>query len=78
MEALEPLLDTEDALEAKLRLGVLASSVLDAANILCTDVSLLQLGGAGRVLKSYGADFQALASAMEVLERRGTPIIPRS
>lgn len=71
------LFDREDALEAKLRLGVLASSLLEGAHILCTDVNLLQLNGAGRVLQSQAADFQSLAAAIEVLERRSTPVTAR-
>lgn len=66
----DPMLDPEDALEAKLRLGVLASAVLDHAHILSTDTSLLALSEAGSVLKGYADDFQRLAAAMEVLERR--------
>ena len=70
----DPMLDPEDALEAKLRLGVLASAVLDHAHILSTDTSLLALSEAGSVLKGYADDFQRLAAAMEVLERRS--VIP--
>lgn len=71
------LLDREDALEAKLRLGVLASTLIEGAHILCTDVELLGLEASGRVLKTYASDLQALASAMEVLERRSVPITSR-
>lgn len=66
----DPMLDPDDALEAKLRLGVLASAILDHAHTLSTDTSLLALSEAGSVLKGYAEDFQKLAAAMEVLERR--------
>lgn len=66
----EPMLDPDDALEAKLRLGVLASAILDHAHMLSTDTGLLTLSEAGSVLKGYADDFQRLAVAMEVLERR--------
>ncbi|MNR90672.1 hypothetical protein D3C72_216590 [compost metagenome] len=66
----DPMLDPADALEAKLRLGVMASAILDHAHILSTDTSLLALSEAGSVLKGYADDFQRLAAAMEVLERR--------
>ena len=66
----DPMLDPDDALEAKLRLGVMASAILDHAHILSTDTSLLALSEAGSVLKGYAEDFQKLAAAMEVLERR--------
>ncbi|WP_395651638.1 hypothetical protein [Brevundimonas sp.] len=75
----------QDALEAKLRLSVLASSILEGAHIVRTDVNLLGLGEAGRVLRAHAADFQALALAIEVLERgtvrvtaRMSPTRPRS
>lgn len=64
------MMDPDDALEAKLRLGVMASVILDHAHILSTDTSLLALSEAGSVLKGYADDFQRLAAAMEVLERR--------
>jgi len=73
-----PSLDPEDALEAKLRLGVLASSILESAHILCTEIDLLRVNAAGRVLKSSAADFQALAAAMEVLERRSIAPVSRT
>lgn len=66
----DPMLDPDDALEAKLRLGVMASTILDHAHILSTDTSLLALSEAGSVLRGYAEDFQRLAAAMEVLERR--------
>lgn len=66
----EPMLDPNDALEAKLRLGVLASAILDHSHMLSTDTGLLALSEAGSVLKGYADDFQRLAAAMEVLERR--------
>lgn len=66
----DPMLDPDDALEAKLRLGVIASAILDHAHILSTDTSLLALSEAGSVLRGYADDFQRLAAAMEVLERR--------
>lgn len=73
----DAMFDIQDALEAKLRLGVLASSILEGAHIVCTDVNLLKLGEAGRVLRSHAADFQALAAAIEVLERRSVPVTAR-
>lgn len=76
-EVANTLLDRDDALEAKLRLGVLASSILEGAHILCTDVILLKEVAAGRVLQSHAADFQALAAAIEVLERRSSIILGR-
>lgn len=72
------LLDLEDALEAKLRLGVLASSLMEHAHFLCADVSLLRQTGAGGVLVGYAADLSVLAKAIQVLERRGTPAVSRS
>lgn len=66
----EPMLDPDDALEAKVRLGVLASAILDHAYMLSTDTGLLALSEAGSVLKGYADDLQRLAAAMEVLERR--------
>lgn len=66
----DPMMDPDDALEAKLRLGVMASAILDHAHILSTDTSLLALSEAGSVLRGYADDFQRLAAAMEVLERR--------
>ncbi|MBX9708673.1 MAG: hypothetical protein K2X61_12145 [Caulobacteraceae bacterium] len=73
----EPQLDREDALEAKLRLGVLASALLDSSQVLCTDVDLLRFDVSGRILLSQAADFATLAAAMEVLERRSQPISRR-
>ncbi|KPF81118.1 hypothetical protein IP78_05570 [Brevundimonas sp. AAP58] len=72
-----PQLDPEDALEAKLRLGVLASALLDSAQVLCTDVELLRFDVSGRILRSQATDFATLAAAMEVLERRSQPISRR-
>ena len=63
-EVANTLLDRDDALEAKLRLGVLASSILEGTHILCTDVILLKEVAAGRVLQSHAADFQALAAVL--------------
>ena len=72
------LFDPKDALEAKLRLGVLASDLLEEAHMISTDVALLGVNGAGRVLKAYAADLQALAAAIEVLERRSVPVTART
>jgi hypothetical protein len=74
LDANEGLFDLEEALKAKLHLGDLASSLLQGAQIVCTDVELLKLNVAGRVLQSQAADFQALANAIEVLERRSLPV----
>lgn len=73
----DTLFNLDDALEAKLRLGVLASFLLEGAHILSTDVERLTMNSAGRVLCGHAADFQALAAAIEVLERRSTPITAR-
>lgn len=72
------LFDPENALEAKLRLGVLASTLIEGAHIVCANVALLSLTGSGRVLKSQAADFQVLAAAIEVLERRSVPVRART
>ncbi|WP_271143552.1 hypothetical protein [Brevundimonas sp. NIBR10] len=53
------MFDIQDALEDKLRLGVLASSMLEGARIACSDVSLLTLGAVGSVLRRSAGDFQA-------------------
>lgn len=37
-----PVLDPKDALEAKLRLGVLASNLIERVDIMCTDVGILR------------------------------------
>lgn len=71
------LFDTEDAMEAKLRLGVFASTLLEGAHILCTDVALLRMERAGPLLQSYAADVQAIGAAIEVLDRRSAPIAVR-
>ena len=63
-------LDPEDALEARLRLGVLTSALMEHADILCTDVAVQQLPGATAVLQGYLRDAAALAAAMDVLARR--------
>lgn len=41
------LFHPHDALEAKLGLGVLMSSILEGAHIFCTDVALLKAGSGG-------------------------------
>lgn len=74
----DALIHPEDALEAKLRLGVLMSSILEGAQILCTDVALLKQEASGRVLRSYAADFISLAAAIEVLDRRSASSFSRS
>lgn len=74
----DPMLEPDDALEVKLRLGVMASAILDHAHILSTDTSLLALSEAGPVLRGYADDFQRLAAAMEVLERRSVVHSSRS
>jgi hypothetical protein len=72
-----PVLDPDDALEAKLRLGVLASSLIDRADIMCTDVGLLRQSITGEILQTVASDFTKLVDAMEVLERRSVPPISR-
>ncbi len=73
-----PVLDPEDALEAKLRLGVLASSLLDRADIICTDVGILRRSITGQLLQTVASDFSKLVDAMEVLERRSVPPVSRT
>ncbi len=74
---LAPTLDPDDAMEARLRLGVLTSALIERAEFLCTDVTLLRLPAAPGVLQAYLADATTLAAAMEVLARRATaPTIP--
>lgn len=73
MPDLLPTLDPKDALEARLRLSVLASSLIEHAHVLCVDVELQQLPAYTTVLQGYLRDASALASAMEVLSRRGMP-----
>ncbi|MFN4092194.1 MAG: hypothetical protein ACK4FG_04795 [Brevundimonas sp.] len=74
---LAPTLDPDDAMEARLRLGVLTSALIERADCLCTDVTLMRLPAAPEVLKAYLADATTLAAAMEVLVRRATaPTIP--
>lgn len=72
-----PVFDPEDALEAKLRLGVLASSLLDRADIMCTDVGILRRSITGQLLQTVASDFSKLVDAMEVLERRSAPAVNR-
>ena len=71
------ILDPEDALEARLRLGVLTSALMEHADVLCTDVAVQRLPGATAVLQGYLRDASTLAAAMEVLERRNAPVIDR-
>lgn len=71
------ILDPEDALEAKLRLGVLASSLLDRADVMCTDVGILRQQITGQMLQVLARDFSKLVDAMEVLERHGTTRLSR-
>jgi hypothetical protein len=73
----QPVLDPEDAMEAKLRLGVLASALIERADILCTDVGLLARPITGQMLKATAADFAALVAAIEVLERLSTSDVTR-
>lgn len=68
-----PVLDPEDALEAKLRLGVLASHLIERADIMCTDVGILRASITGQILQTVACDFSKLVDAMEVLERRSVP-----
>ena len=72
-----PILDPEDALEAKLRLGVLASSLLERADVMCTDVGILQQQITGQMLQVLARDFSKLVDAMEVLERHGSAPLSR-
>lgn len=74
-DAPSPILDPEDALEAKLRLGVLANSLTERIEILCTDVSLLRLPAAGQILKRNVEDLSTLVAAIETLERLSVPQI---
>ena len=64
------ILDPEDALEARLRLGVLTSALMEHADVLCTDVAVQLLPGKTAVLQGYLRDASTLAAAMEVLARR--------
>ncbi|WP_284876689.1 hypothetical protein [Brevundimonas sp. MEB006b] len=73
-----PVLDPEDALEAKLRLGVLASHLIERADIMCTDVGILRASIAGQILQTVASDFSKLVDAMEVLERRSVPATRQS
>lgn len=70
-----PTLDPDDALEAKLQLGVLASRLMELAHILSLEAHLLAMQGTGRVIDNYIKDAQVLTAAMEVLERRSAPVI---
>ena len=72
------ILDPEDALEARLRLGVLTSALIEHAAVLCTVVALQRLPGATVVLQGELRDASTLAAAMEVLERRSTPVIDQT
>nr|WP_315054288.1 hypothetical protein [uncultured Brevundimonas sp.] len=76
-DPLSPILDPEDALEAKLRLGVLASSLLDRADVMCTDVGILRQQITGQMLQVLARDFSKLVDAMEVLERHGSTRLSR-
>ena len=72
------ILDPEDALEARLRLGVLTSALMELADVLCTDVAVQQLSGATAVLHGYLRDASTLAAAMDVLARRSRTASPGS
>lgn len=71
-----PVLDPEDALEARLRLGVLTSTLIEYADVLCVDVGLMQLEPAPDLLQGYLRDASTLTAAMEVLARRSRQVIP--
>ncbi len=71
-----PILDPDDAMEARLRLGVLTSALIEHADVLCTDVPLLRLPAAPAVLRGYLNDATTLAAAMEVLSRRSSVASP--
>ena len=73
-----PVLDPEDALEAKLRLGVLASNLIERADIMCTDVGILRATITGQLLQTVASDFSKLVDAIEVLERRSVPATRQS
>lgn len=72
------ILDPEDALEERLRLGVLTSALLEHADVLCTDVAVQQLPGATAVLEGWMRDASTLAAAMDVLARRSRGSSPGS
>ena len=71
------MFDRDDALEAKFRLGVFAGHLAEYAVSLSTDLALLELSSAAGCLQSYLQDAKTLAQAMEVLDRRSRPILPR-
>ena len=73
-----PVLDPEDAREIRLRLGVLTSTVIEYADVLCVDVGLMQLDPAPDLLQGYLRDASTLTAAMEVLARRSRPVRPVS
>lgn len=64
------MLDPEDAHEALLRVGVLASSILEQSHDLCVDVIALKDPTTAIKIKRGADDLAALAAAMVVLARR--------
>lgn len=67
----KPFLDPDDAEEARLRLGVLASALLEEGHLLCTDVHAMQEDAASRRLVQMVEDAAVLTRAMAVLARLG-------
>lgn len=68
------MLDPEDAREARLRLGVLASTLLEDSHELCVIVSLADDPETAKRLQTNARDFLALADAMAVLDRLRRPV----
>lgn len=69
------MLDPEDAREARLRLGVLASTLLEVSHDLCVIVALADDPKTARRLQTNARDFLVLADAMAVLDRLGRPVV---
>lgn len=65
----QPVLDPDDAREARERLGVLAAALLEEAHGLCVDPDALSDAGAAEHLTCLLSDAATLAAAMAVLAR---------
>lgn len=67
-----PILDADEVQEARLRLGILASALLEEAHVLCTEVGAAMHETASERLTEAVEDAAILTRAIAVLARRGT------
>lgn len=64
------MIDREDVLECRARLGVIAAAVLEQAHEHCVDLQAMKSPDSADALTGLADDFSTLVAAMAVVARR--------